>query len=104
MRRYNNRKNQIPFRYEEKIVLDGMAFYPDFVIRHPTTGEYFYWEHFGMMDEEDYIEHACNKIKLYCKNGIIPTINLIITYESKNHPLSVEEVEGIVQKYFLEGV
>lgn len=97
-------ENKIPFRYEEKLVLDGIAIYPDFVIRHPATGEYLYWEHFGLMDDENYIEHACDKVKLYCKNGIIPTINLIITYETMNHPLSVEEVEGIVQKYFLEGV
>lgn len=94
-------KNKIPFRYEEKLVLDGIIFYPDFVIRHPVTGEFYYWEHFGMMDEEDYVSQACNKIKLYCKNGILPSINLIITYESKRNPLSVNKVESIIQAYFL---
>lgn len=94
-------KNRIPFRYEEKLMLDGVTIYPDFVIRHPVTGDYFYWEHFGMMDEEDYRNHACDKIKLYCKNGIIPTINLITTYETKRYPLSVEKVEWIIQEYFL---
>ena len=93
-------KNKVPFRYEEKLVLDGITIYPDFVIRHPATGEYFYWEHFGMMDEEDYVICACDKIKLYCKNGIIPSVNLIITYETKEHPLSAEKVELIIQEYF----
>lgn len=94
-------KNRIPFRYEEKLVLDGITLYPDFVIRHPATGEYFYWEHFGMMDDEDYRNHACNKINLYCKNGIIPSVNLIMTFETQNQPLSAERVEMIIQEYFM---
>lgn len=94
-------KNKIPFRYEEELLLDGISFYPDFVIRHPTTGDFYYWEHFGMMDEKDYINHAYDKLKIYCKNGIIPSINLITTYESKLHPLSAEKVELIIQEYFL---
>ena len=51
-------KNGIPFRYEEKIVLGDVILYPDFVIRHPKTGDFYYWEHFGMMDDEDYINKA----------------------------------------------
>ena len=94
-------KNGIPFRYEEKLILNGITIYPDFVIRHPKTGEYYYWEHFGMMDEEEYRNHACEKIKLYCDNGIIPSINLIATYETKDHPLSIEQVEKIITEYFL---
>lgn len=93
-------KNKIPFRYEEKLVLDDITLYPDFVFRHPATGEFYYWEHFGMMDEEDYMDHACDKIRFYCKNGIIPSLNLITTYETKRHPLSVEKVESIIQEYF----
>ncbi len=93
-------QNRIPFHYEEKLVLDGIIIYPDFVIRHPVTGNYYYWEHFGMMDEEDYLNHACSKIKRYCQNGIIPSVNLIMTYETKEHPLSVEKVDLIIHEYF----
>ena len=66
-------------------MLDGITIYPDFVIRHPVTGEYYYWEHFGIMDEEDYRNHACKKINLYCKNEILPFVNLIMTFETKNN-------------------
>ncbi|MBQ1172021.1 MAG: ATPase [Lachnospiraceae bacterium] len=93
-------QNRIPFHYEEKLVLNGIILYPDFVIRHPITGEYYYWEHFGMMDDAEYINHACRKIKLYCENGILPSINLITTFETKEHPLSIEKVEEIIQEYF----
>ena len=40
-------QNKIPFHYEEKLVLGGITIYPDFVIRHPVTGEYYYWNILG---------------------------------------------------------
>ena len=94
------RSHKIPFRYECALPLGNSIIYPDFTIRHPHTGNFYYWEHFGMMDEEDYMDHACDKIRLYCKNGIIPSLNLITTYETKRHPLSVEKVESIIQECF----
>ena len=42
---------KIPFRYECALQLGETTLYPDFTILHPKTGEIFYWEHFGMMDE-----------------------------------------------------
>lgn len=91
----------IPFRYEEKIVLGGTVLYPDFIIRHPKTKDFYYWEHFGMMDNAEYINNACKKIKIYCENGIIPSVNLILSYETQKHPFSINEVERTVKQYFL---
>lgn len=93
---------EVPFRYEEKLVLGNAVIYPDFVIRHPKTGRYYYWEHFGMMDDATYIKNTCEKIRLYSENGIIPTINLIMTFETKDNPLNINEVEQIIEKYFIE--
>lgn len=93
--------NGIPFRYEDKLVLENTFLYPDFTIRHPKTGQIYFWEHFGLMDQPDYINRACQKIKLYSENGIIPGINLILTYETREHPLSIDQVEKIVKEYFL---
>lgn len=75
--------------------------YPDFTLRHPLTGNYFYWEHFGMMDNPAYCRNVSSKLQLYFSHGIIPSINLITTYETKDDPLDVEIVEGIIQHYFL---
>ena len=91
----------IPFHYEEKLELGQFSFYPDFTIKHPDSGKIFYWEHFGMMDNPDYINSACSKIRIYCENGIIPSVNLILTYETKEHPLMIDDIEDIVKKYFL---
>lgn len=92
----------IPFRYEEKLVIGGNVLYPDFTMIHPISGKLCYWEHFGMMDDPDYVNHACKKIGIYCENGIVPSINLILTFETQTHPFSISEAERIVQQYFLE--
>lgn len=94
-------KNNIPFRYECPLELDGILLYPDFTIRHPETGQVYYWEHFGLMDNPSYSKSACSKLQLYISNGIIPSIQLITTYETKDNPLSAEMVEKIVEHYFL---
>ena len=39
------------------------------------------------MENETYRENAYNKLKLYGQNGIIPSINLITTFETKSHPI-----------------
>lgn len=75
--------------------------YPDFTIKHIATGDIYYWEHFGMMDNTKYAQNACSKLQLYTSNGIIPTIHLITTYETKEHPLSSEDIEKIIEHYFL---
>lgn len=91
----------VPFRYEDKLILGNSIFYPDFTIRHPKTGRFFYWEHFGIMDNPEYANRACQKIKSYCECGIIPSVNLILTYETKEYPLAIERVERLVKEYFL---
>ena len=93
--------NKIPFHYEEKLVLGRGIMYPDFTIRHPKSGKVFYWEHFGMMEDPEYVREAARKIKRYSLNGIIPGINLITTYETEQSPLSTEMVEKIIEYYFL---
>ena len=45
--------------------------YPDFTLRHPDTGKYYYWEHFGQMDTPEYYTKACSKMQLYISHGYI---------------------------------
>lgn len=94
-------KNKIPFRYECALRFGEILLYPDFTIRHPKTGQTYYWEHFGLMDDANYSKTAFSKLQTYTSHGIIPTIHLITTYETKEHPLNIETVEEIVKQYFL---
>lgn len=93
--------NKIPFRYECVLELDGVKLYPDFTICHPRTGKIYYWEHFGMMDHPDYAQKAVSRQQIYISNGIIPSHQLITTYETKDRPLSSKEIEKIIEYYFL---
>lgn len=93
--------NGIPFRYECALDFGNITIFPDFTIRHPKTGEFYYWEHFGLMDDLAYAQNSCSKLQLYVSHGIIPSINLITTYETKENPLSSEVIEKIILHYFL---
>lgn len=94
--------HKIPFRYEDTLALDDIILYPDFTIRHPKTGEYFYWEHFGLMDDPVYCKNTFSKLQLYTTNNIVPDINLITTYETRESPLSMEKIERIITEHFIE--
>lgn len=93
--------HNIPFRYECVLELDSGKVYPDFTIMHPKTGHIYYWEHFGFMDDTVYVEKTCKKLKDYARNGIIPSHNLIVTFETEDSPLTEEMVELIIKYYFL---
>lgn len=91
---------KIPFRYECSLHLNGITIYPDFTIRHPDTGHHFYWEHFGMIDHPSYCQNVLSKLQLYTSNDIYPSIQLITTYETKEHPLDSEYVETLIKHFF----
>ena len=93
--------NHIPYRYECGLYLDAQLFFPDFTILHPKTNLEFYWEHFGMMDNQQYSDRAFNKLKIYSNHNIVPTINLITTFETLKHPIDSSYVEHLIQDYFL---
>lgn len=93
--------NKIPFRYEALLELGDIKVYPDFTIRHPKTGKIYYWEHFGLMDNPQYVQKAFAKQQLYTTFGIIPTHQLIVTYETKEQPLDSNEIERVIKSYFL---
>ncbi len=91
--------HKIPFRYECALSLNNVTIYPDFTIHHPLTGQIYYWEHFGMMDNPTYSQNTCSKLQLYATNGIYPTIQLITTFETKENPLDSEYVEALIRHF-----
>lgn len=86
----------IPFRYEAKLLIDGRVFYPDFTILC-EDGALLLWEHFGLMDQDAYFNHACEKIKAYRKKGYMQHTNLICTWEEDL--LQAEQLEKILERF-----
>lgn len=90
----------IPFRYENIITINDIEYAPDFTILHPVTGKLYYWEHFGMIDNDSYYNDFTQKIKNYTLGNIILGDNLIATFETANTPLSYESIQNIIKQYF----
>ena len=84
----------IPFRYECEYAANGKTTYPDFTIMHPNTGELFYIEYFGLMDDPDYSQSALKKISLYqqCPD----TGQFIFFFESANSPMNIKGIRNTI--------
>ncbi|MBR5279885.1 MAG: hypothetical protein IKU26_02830 [Clostridia bacterium] len=85
-------QHKIPFRYECALKLGKKTIYPDFTLRHPKTGEYYYLEHFGLFENGEYRRHALSKVEDYALNGIYLDQHLIVTTETTKNPFSVTQL------------
>ena len=96
-----NRLN-VPYRYEYPLKLKGgQTFYPDFLCLNVRTRHELIWEHFGMMDDADYLKKALWKLQLYNDNDYFLGFNLIITMESLRSPIKTRQFEQIIKKNLL---
>lgn len=77
------------------------TFHPDFTCLNIRTRREFIWEHFGRMDDPEYIAETLGKFETYTANGIFPGESLIFTMENQTHPLNPATVEAIAKKYLL---
>lgn len=94
-------KHNIPYHYEKPLKLKGTTLFPDFTTLDRRTRKEIIWEHFGMLDNSEYLENAINKLITYAQNGYYPGNGLIITFETRQHPLSTQMIEAMIKKYYL---
>lgn len=93
----------IPYRYEYPLVLAGnVRMYPDFTILKMPEREEVYLEHFGMMDDADYVDSVLYKLSTYEKNKIYLGVNLFVTHETGRNPLNTRALDGMLRKVFCE--
>ena len=91
--------HKIHYVYECPLRLkDGIVF-PDFKLLNKRTRKTIYWEHFGMMDDPDYLDAALQKIQRYARSGIFLGDTLIVTFETSSRPLSTKAIELLIQKH-----
>lgn len=93
------RSNAI-YHYEKPVPIDGGTSYlePDFTILNPKTLKVFYWEHFGMMDNESYFYKTKQKLEIYSEIGILPCKNLIVTFETSTNPVEIEHIDRLISE------
>ena len=86
------------FSYERALYLrhSGITVFPDFTILNEANMKVIYWEHFGRMDDPEYVRKVCRRLSQYLKEGIIPGENLICTFEDGYTPLSPADVRKYI--------
>ena len=102
-------KNKIPFHYDEVLKFDcqlkadspglfdagNNVIYrsPDFIAVR-KDGKIIYHEHFGRLDDPEYLRLAQEKLKVYYACGIVPWDNLIITYDLPGGGIDLKHVKA----------
>lgn len=92
--------HQISYEYEKPLTLSGYSkpLLPDFTIC-TSGGKVVYWEHCGLMDDEEYRSRWNWKKRLYEQNGISEwKQNLIATYETQTETFRVEDVQQHIER------
>ena len=97
-------RHGVSYQYEKVLKEDGVT-RVDFTIENNIRGRTLYWEHFGRMDDPDYVLEYLKKKKRYESMGIIEGRNLIVTYEfyvgGKPYlHFDTRQAESVVLKYF----
>lgn len=92
----------IPYRYEAPLRLGrNCVLHPDFTLLHVIERKEIYYEHFGMMDNPEYVENALKRIEIYEKNGIYPGDKLLFSWETSTAPVNMKIVEGMLKKFLV---
>lgn len=78
-----------------------VMFCPDFTCLNLRTRKEFIWEHFGKMDDAEYVKNVNEKLDVYEANGIFLGDRLIITRETEARPLKIPQVQRLVKKFLL---
>ena len=96
----------IPYIYEAPLNLADktniITLHPDFTAMNKSSGKIYYIEHFGKMDDKEYISGAINKLDLYERNGILLGKNLIILHETKEFPLNVKVLQNYIEEFLVD--
>lgn len=86
------------YEYEKVLDIGGVKKLPDFTIE--DAARTYYWEHCGMMNDEEYRKKWEMKKQFYEKNGIIEGENLIVTFDDENGGIDSKKIKEIMDKYF----
>lgn len=90
----------IPFRYEFPIKSNGVVLHPDFYCLDIIHHRELIWEHFGLMDNEQYVSEMIQKLYKYASLGFFPGKNLIMTFENAKFPLNKQLIKQNIEIYF----
>lgn len=82
----------VPYKYEAPIWINDYRtkVYPDFTILSVSKRKEIIWEHFGMMDNDEYCKKTLFKLNSYFSNGYYYGDNFLFTFETSESPISTK--------------
>lgn len=83
----------IPYQYEANLPLHGRDYYPDFLLLHVEKRKMAIWEHFGLMDSEDYVQKNMKKLEEYERAGYQVGVDVLFSMEFAGGPFDIREAE-----------
>jgi len=93
--------NHISYKYEVEIDIENKKCFPDFAIFRKSDNKIIYWEHFGLMSNEDYANAMLHKIDDYHSAGIILWDNLIMTADSLEGSIDAKRIDNMIKTVLL---
>lgn len=85
----------LPFRYEQVLVIGNMVIAPDFTFEDYKR-ELFFWEHLGMMDNPEYAGRNFRKLERYYDAGLVPGDNLILSFDRRGE-IDMRIIDDIIR-------
>jgi len=93
--------NHISYKYEVEIDVENKKCFPDFAVFRKSDGKIIYWEHFGLMSNEDYANAMLHKIDDYHSAGIVLWDNLIMTSDSMEGSIDAKRIDNMIKMVLL---
>jgi hypothetical protein len=92
------------YRYEKPLVgIDGQIKYPDFTIEDYESGITYYWEHCGMLRDNEYRKRWERKLTWYREQNILPLEEgrglagtLIVTADTLEGGINAKEIKELI--------
>lgn len=96
-----NRFN-VPYRYEYPVKLIGITnYHPDFTCLNVRKRKEIVWEHFGLMNNDNYQNNVAYKLRYLTMNDYKLGEDFIFTMETESEPLSTKVVEKMIVNHLL---
>ena len=92
----------IPYRYEDSSGLHpDLRYVPDFKILRPRDRKIFFWEHFGKVNDYEYVRNNIVKVSDYIEYGIRPWDNLIMTFNNEKGGYNGKIIDAMIECWLL---
>lgn len=93
--------HEIFYQYEKCLSINEHHYIPDFTIPRARDKRIIYWEHFGMLNDAQYVEAMDKKLRDYRSVGIVPWHNLITTYDLPDGSIDVQDIDRIIKAFII---